>query len=137
MEEFSLSDAREVADSLLANLRKVIVGNEEALRLGVMALLCQGHVLIDGVPGVGKTIFAKSMALSLGGAFKRIQCTSDLLPTDITGAYIFDQRDREFRFRPGPIMANMVLVDEVNRASPEPSRPSWKPWRSDRSPWTA
>ena len=78
----------------------------------------RGHVLIDGVPGVGKTIFAKSIALSLGGAFKRIQCTSDLLPTDITGAYVFDQRDREFRFRPGPIMANMVLVDEVNRASP-------------------
>ena len=118
MEEFTLSDAREVADSLLENLRKVIVGNEQPLRLGVFALLCQGHVLIDGVPGVGKTIFAKSIALSLGGAFKRIQCTSDLLPTDITGAYIFDQRDREFRFRPGPIMANMVLVDEVNRASP-------------------
>ena len=118
MQDFTLSDAREVADSLLENLRKVIVGNEDALRLGVMALLCQGHVLIDGVPGVGKTIFAKSIALSLGGAFKRIQCTSDLLPTDITGAYVFDQRDREFRFRPGPIMANMVLVDEVNRASP-------------------
>ena len=118
MEDFSLSDAREVAEKLMANLRKVMVGKEEVLRLGVMALLCRGHMLIEGVPGVGKTIFARSMAISVGGNFKRIQCTSDLLPTDITGTYIFDQRDREFHFRPGPIMANTVLVDEVNRASP-------------------
>ena len=118
MEDFSLSDAREVAEKLMTNLRKVMVGKEDVLRLGVMALLCRGHMLIEGVPGVGKTIFARSMALSVGGSFKRIQCTSDLLPTDITGTYIFDQRDREFHFRPGPIMANTVLVDEVNRASP-------------------
>ena len=135
MEEFSLSDAREVADSLLANLRKVIVGNEEELHLGVMALLCQGHVLIDGVPGVGKTIFAKSIALSLGGTFKRIQCTSDLLPTDITGAYIFYQRDREYVVRAGEV----VIVDEFTgrlmegrRYSDGITRPS-RPKRASRS----
>ncbi len=118
MENFSLNDARNVAERLTANIKKVMVGKEEILRLGVMALLCRGHVLIEGVPGVGKTMFARSIAVSVGGTFKRIQCTSDLLPSDITGTYIFDQRDREFHFRPGPIMANMVLVDEVNRASP-------------------
>lgn len=118
MENFSLNDARDVAERLTANIKKVMVGKEEILRLGVMALLCRGHVLIEGVPGVGKTMFARSIAVSVGGTFKRIQCTSDLLPSDITGTYIFDQRDREFHFRPGPIMANMVLVDEVNRASP-------------------
>ena len=82
-------------------------------------MLSRGHVLIEGVPGVGKTMLARSMALSIGGTFRRIQCTADLLPTDITGVYVFDQRSREFHFRPGPIMANIVLVDEINRASPK------------------
>ncbi len=118
MENFSLDDARDVAEKLTANLKKVIVGKEAVLRLGVMALLCRGHMLIEGVPGVGKTIFARSLALSAGGSFKRIQCTSDLLPSDVTGTYVFDQRDREFHFRPGPVMTNMALVDEINRASP-------------------
>ena len=118
MDSFSLTDAREVVAKLVANVQKVIVGKDETIHLGVMALLCGGHVLIEGVPGVGKTMLARSIAVSVGGTFKRIQCTSDLLPSDITGSYIFDQRDREFHFRSGPIMANMVLVDEVNRASP-------------------
>ena len=118
MQSFSLKDSREVADRLVANVENVIVGKSEIVKLGVMALLCRGHMLIEGVPGVGKTMLARSLALSIGGTFRRIQCTSDLLPSDITGTYVFDQRDSEFRFRPGPVMANLVLVDEVNRASP-------------------
>ena len=89
------------------------------MKVGVASMFSRGHVLIEGVPGVGKTMFARSMARSIGGVFRRIQCTPDLLPTDITGVYVFDQRTREFHFRPGPIMANIVLVDEINRASPK------------------
>ena len=118
MENISLKDSREVAERIIANVEKVMVGKSSSVKLGVMALLCQGHILIDGVPGVGKTMLARSIAVSAGGSFKRIQCTSDLLPSDIIGTYIFDQKDRDFHFRPGPIMANLVLVDEVNRASP-------------------
>ena len=119
MKSNAISDARETADRLVANIEKVIVGNHDAIQMVVAALLCKGHVLIEGVPGVGKTMFARSLALSVSGAFKRIQCTSDLLPSDITGTYVFDQRDREFYFRPGPVMANLVLVDEINRAPPK------------------
>ena len=118
MERGSLNRAREVAARLIANVGRVIVGKHQTVRLGVMALLCRGHVLIEGAPGVGKTVLAHSLALSMGGTFRRIQCTSDLLPSDVTGTYVFNQRDRDFYFRPGPLMANMVLVDEVNRASP-------------------
>ena len=118
MDNISLKDSREVAERIISNVQKVIVGKNLSIKLGVMALLCKGHVLIDGVPGVGKTMLARSIAASTGGSFKRIQCTSDLLPSDITGTYIFDQKDRDFHFRPGPIIANLVLVDEVNRASP-------------------
>lgn len=118
MENFTLNDAREIASRLTANVEKVIVGKNKIVKSGVMALLCRGHVLIEGVPGVGKTMLARSIAVSIGGTFKRIQCTSDLLPSDVTGTYVFDQRDREFHFRPGPIMANLVVVDEINRASP-------------------
>ena len=89
------------------------------MKLGVAALFSGGHMLIEGVPGVGKTMFARSMAKSVGGTFRRIQCTADLLPSDITGVYVFDQRSREFNFRPGPVMAHIVLVDEINRASPK------------------
>ena len=119
MRSDSIKNARETANRLVTNIKKVIVGNDDAIHMVVAALLCKGHVLIEGVPGVGKTMFARSLALSVSGTFKRIQCTSDLLPSDITGTYIFDQRDSDFHFRPGPVMAHLVLVDEINRAPPK------------------
>lgn len=114
-----LKKAQETAIRIIANVERVIVGKHDLVQLGVMALLCKGHILIEGVPGVGKTMFARSVAKSIGCSFKRIQCTSDLLPSDITGVYTFDQKNSEFHFRPGPIMAHLVLVDEINRASPK------------------
>ena len=114
-----LHKAREIGDRIIAGIEKVIVGKNEVVRLGVAALFSRGHILIEGVPGVGKTMFARSLAKCIGGTFRRIQCTADLLPSDITGVYVFDQRTREFSFRPGPVMADVVLVDEINRASPK------------------
>ncbi len=107
------------ADKLLANLEKVIVGKRQTLELVIIGLLCQGHLLIDDVPGVGKTILARSLAKSLGCAFSRIQFTPDMLPSDVTGVSIFNQVTREFEFRPGPIVAQVVLADEINRATPK------------------
>ena len=114
MTENLLQRARDIGARIAANVQKVIVGQDE-----VAALFSRGHILIEGVPGVGKTTFARSLAKSIGVSFGRIQCTADLLPTDITGVYIFDQRSREFSFRPGPVIAHIVLVDEINRASPK------------------
>ena len=119
MTENLLQRARDIGARIAANVQKVIVGQDEVVELGVAALFSRGHVLIEGVPGVGKTTFARSLAKSIGVSFGRIQCTADLLPTDITGVYIFDQRSREFSFRPGPVIAHIVLVDEINRASPK------------------
>ena len=110
VENITSRQAKEITQRIIANVEKVIVGKHTSVRLAVMALMCQGHALIDGVPGVGKTMLARSIAISVGGAFKRIQCTSDLLPSDIIGAYIFDQKDRDFHFRAGPIMAMRLLV---------------------------
>jgi len=106
------------ADRLTSNVSKVIVGKKETVELVLVALLCEGHVLIEDVPGIGKTMLAKAVARSLGCCFKRIQCTPDLLPSDVTGIHYFNQKTSEFEFRPGPIMANIVLVDEINRATP-------------------
>ena len=114
-----LERAHGIGLRIVANIGQVIVGKDDVVKLGVAALFANGHMLIEGVPGVGKTMFARSLARSIGGTFKRIQCTGDLLPSDITGVYIFDQRSREFNFRPGPVMAHIVLVDEINRASPK------------------
>jgi MoxR-like ATPase len=114
-----LSKAREIGSRIVDNVKRVIVGKDDVVTLGVAALFSRGHVLIEGVPGVGKTMYARSVAKSIGVSFKRIQCTADLLPSDITGVYVFDQRDREFTFRPGPVLSNIVLVDEVNRSSPK------------------
>ena len=100
------------------NVEKVIVGKGDVVELAIVALLCEGHVLIEDIPGIGKTMLAKSIARSIGCTFRRIQCTPDLLPSDITGTYIFNQKTADFEFRPGPIMAQIVLTDEINRATP-------------------
>jgi MoxR-like ATPase len=104
---------------IMENLEKVIVGKTHTLELVIISLLCQGHLLIDDVPGVGKTILARSLAKSLGVKFSRIQFTPDMLPSDVTGVSIFNQVTRQFEFRPGPIMAQIVLADEINRATPK------------------
>jgi len=109
---------KEAANRLISNVSKVIVGKKEAIELVLAAILCEGHVLIEDVPGTGKTMLAKAVAKSLGCSFKRIQATPDLLPSDVTGIHYFNQKTSEFEFRPGPIMANIILVDEINRATP-------------------
>ena len=109
---------KEAADKFIDNVNKVIVDKKETIELVLVALLCEGHVLIEDVPGIGKTMLAKAVAKSLGCSFKRIQGTPDLLPSDITGIHYFNQKTSEFEFRPGPIMSNIVLVDEINRATP-------------------
>ena len=106
-------------DKLLNNLKDVIVGKDEVLDLVIIALLSQGHLLIDDVPGVGKTMLAKSLAKSLGCTFNRIQFTPDMLPSDVTGVSIYNQNSKEFEFRPGPIISQIVLADEINRATPK------------------
>lgn len=107
------------ADRLIANVERVIVGKREAVELTVIGLLCQGHLLIEDVPGTGKTMLARSIARSLGCSFSRIQFTPDMLPSDVTGVSIYNQATRQFEFRPGPIMAQIVLADEINRATPK------------------
>ena len=100
-------------------LSRVVVGATDAIRAVTIALVARGHVLVQGVPGLGKTLLAKSLARVLGGEFKRIQGTADLMPSDITGVHIFDEARRAFVFRPGPLFADVVLVDEINRAGPK------------------
>ncbi len=117
--ELDLGGAREVADRLLDNLGKVVLGKGDEERLAVMTLMCRGHLLIEDVPGVGKTMLARSIARSIGGSFRRIQFTPDLLPADITGVSVFNQKNSEFEYREGPISAQVVLADEINRASPK------------------
>jgi MoxR-like ATPase len=114
-----ISMIKKLGDKLNANLGKVIIGKKETLSLTTIAFLCQGHVLIEDVPGVGKTMLARSLAKSLGCEFKRIQFTPDMLPSDVTGVSIYNQNSREFEFRPGPILAQIVLADEINRATPK------------------
>jgi MoxR-like ATPase len=108
-----------IAERLTQNVEKVIVGKHQEVRLALIALLCRGHSLIEDVPGVGKTMLAKSIAKSIGCSFKRIQFTPDLLPADVTGVSIFNQQTHQFEFRAGPIIAQIVLADEINRATPK------------------
>ena len=103
---------------LVANMEKVIIGKRPQLALALAAYLCEGHILLEDVPGVAKTMFARALARSVGCTFKRLQCTPDLLPSDVTGTSIFNQKTAEFEFRPGPIFAQTVLADEINRATP-------------------
>jgi MoxR-like ATPase len=103
---------------VLRNVARVVVGKDEAIELTMVAALVGGHVLVEDVPGIGKTTLAKAFARSVGGSFSRIQCTPDLLPSDVTGTHVLDQRQSAFVFQPGPVFANVVLVDELNRATP-------------------
>ncbi len=109
---------RQHIERLKQNLGKTIVGKADAIRLVLVAVLSGGHALLEDVPGVGKTLLAKSLARSIDGKFQRIQCTPDLLPTDITGTNIWNPRSGEFEFLPGPVFANVLLADEINRATP-------------------
>src|SRR5512147_20748 len=114
-----MADVKSFAERVVSNIEKVIVGKRDTVELAVVGLLCQGHLLIEDVPGVGKTMLARSLAKSLGCSFSRIQFTPDMLPSDVPGVSIFNQVSREFEFRPGPVMAQIVLADEINRATPK------------------
>ncbi len=114
-----MEDPRIIAERITANVEKVIIGKDAEVRMTLIALLCHGHVLIEDVPGVGKTVLARSIAVSTGCTFRRIQFTPDLLPSDVTGVSIYNQKTGDFEYRPGPIVAQVVLADEINRATPK------------------
>jgi MoxR-like ATPase len=109
---------QDIVSRITNNISRVLVGKEAAIELALVALGCEGHILVEDVPGVGKTMLARALAVSLGLSFSRIQCTPDLLPSDVTGMMVYNPKTCEFNLRPGPIMSNIVLVDEINRATP-------------------
>jgi len=114
-----MASVQDFARRVVDNVERVIVGKRAVVELAVIGLLSQGHLLIEDVPGVGKTMLARSLARSLGCSFGRLQFTPDMLPSDVTGVSIFNQATREFVFQPGPLMAQIVLIDEINRATPK------------------
>jgi MoxR-like ATPase len=116
--EGKMDQVQSFVDQIINNIENVIIGKRKAIELVMVALLCEGHVLLEDVPGSGKTMLARSIAISLGIDFKRIQCTPDLLPNDVTGVSIFNQKAAEFEFLPGPVFVNILLADEINRATP-------------------
>jgi MoxR-like ATPase len=113
-----IAEIQDFTGKMIKNVEKVIVGKHEAIELVLIALLCEGHVQIEDAPGTGKTMLARSISITSGLEFKRLQCTPDLLPNDITGVSVFNQKTREFEFRPGPVFSNILLADEINRATP-------------------
>ena len=116
--QIQVISANETAKKIIANVEKVIVGKRKQLVLSLVSWFSGGHILLEDVPGVAKTMLARALARSVGGTFKRIQCTPDLLPSDVTGASIFNQKNSEFEFRKGPVFANLLLADEINRTTP-------------------
>ena len=114
-----MKEVQNLVEKVTANVEKVIIGKREEIHLTLIALLCEGHLLIEDVPGVGKTMLARSISKSIGCVFRRIQFTPDMLPSDVTGVSVYNQKTGEFEFRPGPVMAQIVLTDEINRATPK------------------
>lgn len=113
-----MASVAQTAKKLIGNIEEVVIGKRQQVILAVVAYFCEGHLLLEDVPGVAKTMLARALARSVGGTFKRVQCTPDLLPNDITGASVFNPKTTEFEFRPGPLFAQIVLADEINRATP-------------------
>ena len=113
-----IQQVQDMAEKVRVHVQNIIVGKDEVISLALVALLCHGHILIEDVPGVGKTALARALAGSISCRFKRIQCTPDLLPSDVTGMNIFDREKNEFEFKHGPLFANVVLADEINRTTP-------------------
>ena len=113
-----MGEVQTFTNQVIENVERVIIGKRAAIELILVSMLCEGHVLLEDVPGSGKTMLARSVAISLGIEFKRIQCTPDLLPNDVTGVSIFNQKSGDFEFRPGPVFCNVLLADEINRATP-------------------
>src|SRR3972149_7327281 len=114
-----ITRAQQLAEKIIGNVEKVMVGKLEVIQLAVIPLISQGHLLIEDAPGVGKTMLARSLAKSINGSFKRIQFTPDMLPGDITGVTVYNQKSSEFEFHPGPLQAQVGLADEINRATPK------------------